>query len=49
MKAYDEFRTRAECLRCCMSCTGEMWQSERWADDHEREFPGHSVDIDEVR
>ena len=44
---YDEGRTHAECLKCAQTCSDSYWAAEIWADKHERENPGHSVDIRE--
>lgn len=44
---YDEERARGECHQCSRACSGEMWRVEMWADEHERENPGHRVDIQE--
>lgn len=45
---YDEGRTSAEC-QCGATCSDEYWRVEMWADEHERENPGHRVDIQEPR
>jgi hypothetical protein len=45
---YNEGRTSAEC-QCGATCSDEYWRVEMWADEHERENPGHRVDIQEPR
>jgi hypothetical protein len=37
----------AECRECCSASSGSIRGVERWADDHEAEYPNHRVNVTE--